>query len=142
MFFDSTPDFLYPDFKVVHSEWLHWSRGGLNWNTMCSDCHSTNVRKNYDLKTESFNTKYALINVNCEACHGPASNHLLWAKMEDESKLDIAYTAFPNKSISLSSEETLNQCTFCHARRSSLGDNDHKSSHYLNQFLPMKLEKC
>ncbi|MDP5105780.1 MAG: cytochrome c family protein [Polaribacter sp.] len=29
---------LYPDFKVVHSEWLHWSRGGLNWNNMCSDC--------------------------------------------------------------------------------------------------------
>ena len=25
---------LYPDFKIVHSEWLHWSRGGLNWNTM------------------------------------------------------------------------------------------------------------
>ena len=36
---------LYPDFKVVHSEWLHWSRGGLNWNNMCADCHSTNVRK-------------------------------------------------------------------------------------------------
>src|SRR5690606_5580156 len=34
---------LYPDDKIDPGEWLHWSQGGLNWNTMCSDCHSTHV---------------------------------------------------------------------------------------------------
>ena len=30
---------LYPNFKIDPSEWLHWTRGAMNWNTMCSDCH-------------------------------------------------------------------------------------------------------
>lgn len=95
---------LYPDFKVVHSEWLHWSRGGLKWNTMCSDCHSTNVRKNYDEKTDSYNTKHALINVSCEACHGPGKQHV-----NDVNRLGANYKAsgtmaydFKNKSKRLS----------------------------------------
>ena len=78
---------LYPDFKVVHSEWLHWSRGGLNWNTMCADCHSTNVRKNYDQKTHSYDTKYAIINVSCEACHGPGKQHV-----DDVKRLGDSYS--------------------------------------------------
>jgi tetratricopeptide (TPR) repeat protein len=132
----SLVDSVYSDMEIPPNDWLYWTNNGQNWNAMCAECHSTNLQKGFDFKTNEYQTTWSEIDVNCEACHGPASNHLLWAKMEDESKLDIAYTGFPNKSIGLSNEETLNQCAFCHARRSSLGDNDHMSSHYLNQFLP------
>jgi hypothetical protein len=37
---------------------------------MCAECHSTGVRKNYDLNTGRFFTAYAEFNVGCEACHG------------------------------------------------------------------------
>jgi uncharacterized protein with PIN domain len=67
---------LYPEMKLVHDEWIHWTNGGLNWNTMCSDCHSTLVKKDYNPVKKTFNTTYSLINVSCEACHGPGREHV------------------------------------------------------------------
>ncbi|MBD1260427.1 tetratricopeptide repeat protein [Maribacter polysiphoniae] len=110
---------LYPDFKVVHSEWLHWSRGGLNWNTMCSDCHSTNVRKNYDPKTKGYDTKYALINVNCEACHGPGKDHV-----EKASQLGENYKASGamHMTSKTNPKELVDQCARCHMRREQISE--------------------
>ena len=31
---------------------LHWTGRDQTWNYMCADCHSTNVRKNFDLAAE------------------------------------------------------------------------------------------
>ncbi|MCM3872135.1 MAG: hypothetical protein ND895_15740, partial [Pyrinomonadaceae bacterium] len=39
---------LYPDEKIRHDDPLHWTRLYQNWNLMCADCHSTNLKKNYD----------------------------------------------------------------------------------------------
>ena len=67
---------LYPDTKISPDEWLHWSRGSQNWNQMCADCHSTELKKNYDQKTETYHTSWKDINVSCEACHGPGAEHV------------------------------------------------------------------
>src|SRR5262249_2425953 len=42
---------LYPNEKILHSDVLHWTSLNQNWNYMCSDCHSLQVKKNYDAKT-------------------------------------------------------------------------------------------
>ena len=39
---------LYPKERITHNDELHWTRPAQNWNFMCADCHSTNLRKNYD----------------------------------------------------------------------------------------------
>jgi predicted CXXCH cytochrome family protein len=70
---------LYPNERITHKDELHWTRPAQNWNFMCADCHSTDVRKNYDPATDRFQTRWAEINVGCEACHGPGSRHLEWA---------------------------------------------------------------
>ncbi|PIF01072.1 MAG: hypothetical protein CR994_03255 [Maribacter sp.] len=110
---------LYPDFKVVHSEWLHWSRGGLNWNTMCSDCHSTNVRKNYDSKTKGYDTKYALINVSCEACHGPGKEHV-----DKALQLGGDYKASGTMYMTSRTKpkDLVDQCARCHMRREQISE--------------------
>lgn len=59
---------------------LHWTRLSQNWNMMCAECHSTNLRKSYDPASDSYSTSWSEIDVSCEACHGPASEHLVWAK--------------------------------------------------------------
>ncbi len=71
---------LYPNERITHDDELHWTRPAQNWNYMCADCHSTELRKNYDAVANSFQTKWAEINVGCEACHGPGSAHVTWAK--------------------------------------------------------------
>jgi predicted CXXCH cytochrome family protein len=73
---------LYPNQRITYDDELHWTRPSQNWNFMCADCHSTDVRKNYDPATDKFQTRWAEISVGCEACHGPGSNHAAWAKSE------------------------------------------------------------
>ena len=70
---------LYPNERITPKDELHWTRPAQNWNFMCADCHSTDVRKNYDPATDKFQTRWAEINVGCEACHGPGSRHVEWA---------------------------------------------------------------
>jgi predicted CXXCH cytochrome family protein len=70
---------LYSNERITHEDELHWTRPAQNWNFMCADCHSTDVRKNYDPASDKFQTRWAEINVACEACHGPGSRHLEWA---------------------------------------------------------------
>ena len=71
---------LYPDEKIAHDDELHWTGINQNWNWMCADCHSTNLARGYDLKSDSYHTSFSALNVSCEACHGPGSAHLAWAK--------------------------------------------------------------
>ncbi|MBL9155810.1 MAG: tetratricopeptide repeat protein [Verrucomicrobiales bacterium] len=71
---------LYPDEEIPPDDILHWTRPHFNWNYMCADCHSTDLKKNHDPVTNTYATTWAEINVSCEACHGPASEHVKWAQ--------------------------------------------------------------
>ncbi len=127
---------LYPDFKVVHSEWIHWTKGGLNWNTMCADCHSTNVRKNYDETKNSFNTEYSLINVSCEACHGPGKNHVAQVK-----KLGENYK--PAEDIKMTSDTPqkllIDECARCHMLREQVTESYNFEGTLLDHYFPQLL---
>jgi tetratricopeptide (TPR) repeat protein len=131
---------LNPARKVPASDPLHWTGIDQTWNSMCADCHSTNVRKNYNAHSGSYATTYAEIAVGCEACHGPGSNHIAWArKLGDRSKfgankgLTIALderrgatwtvdptTANPRRSAPRASEREIQMCARCHSRRSQI----------------------
>jgi predicted CXXCH cytochrome family protein len=134
--------FLYPKQNIVASDPLHWTGIDQTWNYMCADCHSTNVHKNYNLRTRSYDTKYAEINVACEACHGPGSNHLEWAKKGanwkkfDASRgLTIALdertsagwaidpaTGNPRRTTPRVSEREIELCARCHSRRGQINE--------------------
>ncbi|WP_439132692.1 tetratricopeptide repeat protein [Polaribacter sp.] len=129
---------LYPDFKVVHSEWLHWSRGGLNWNNMCADCHSTNVRKNYEVSNHSYNTKYAIINVNCEACHGPGNEHV--AEVEKLGKKYVANGKMQMTSAT-APKELVDQCARCHMRREQFSEAFNFEGTLLDHYFPQLIEE-
>ena len=124
---------LYPDFKVVHSEWLHWSRGGLNWNNMCADCHSTNVRKNYDYKTHSYDTKYAIINVSCEACHGPGKNHVEQANRHGNN---YKFSGDLKMTSGIKPQDLVDQCARCHMRREQISEFYNFEGTMLDHYFP------
>lgn len=79
---------LYPGEEIPLDDPLHWTRFGLNWNQGCSDCHSTNLRKQYDPATNTYETTWSEINVSCEACHGPGETHVAWAR--DDARGEVA----------------------------------------------------
>tara|TARA_B100000809_G_scaffold107182_1_gene105615 strand:+ start:7351 stop:9375 length:2025 start_codon:yes stop_codon:yes gene_type:complete len=129
---------LYPDFKVVHSEWLHWSRGGLNWNNMCADCHSTNVRKNYKQEDHSYDTKFALINVSCEACHGPGKQHVEDVNTQGGSYKD---SGTMQMTLDTSPKELVDQCARCHMRREMLTDRFNFEGTMLDHYSPQLISE-
>jgi Flp pilus assembly protein TadD len=135
--------FLYPGQKITARDSRHWTNIDQNWNYMCADCHSTNLRKNYDLRTRTFATAYSEMNVACEACHGPGSNHVAWAKKEGNAKalanegLTIALddrkgaswpidpaTGNAHRSSPRLSEKEIQMCARCHSRRGEIHEDD------------------
>lgn len=113
---------IYPNEIIDYTNWLHWTNQAQNWNGMCADCHSTDLRKNYDLETDSFHTTWSEINVSCETCHGPASKHLEWANKPEYARNHDDNMGLVVKTSGVSNEEFVDVCVRCHTRRSSLCD--------------------
>ena len=152
---------LHPDEKIEHDDILHWTGPSLNWNYMCADCHSTNLRKNYFADKETYNTQWTDINVNCEACHGPGASHIDWAKLKSNveknkienkgltAKLDerkaITWktdntTGKPVRSSANNSRAEIQVCARCHSRRSQLTDDHVAGQPFMDGFHPTLLD--
>ncbi len=136
---------LYPNEHIASDDALHWTGINQNWNFMCAECHSTNLRRAYDFETDRYQTTWSEIDVSCEACHGPGSEHVAWAKRnesdrgQDGSKgLDVSLNqragaswVFENGSATASrfpatseagTGTELDVCATCHARRAPIAD--------------------
>ena len=104
------------DEKLSPDDALHWTGITMRWNTSCADCHSTNLKKNFDVGTATYQTTYSEIDVSCEACHGPGSLHVQLANANslfwDRKR---GYALAPLKSTR--SDIEIDTCARCHTRR-------------------------
>jgi len=135
---------LYPDRKLQAGDRLHWTGRDQTVNFMCADCHTTNLRKNYDLATDSYATTWTDAGVTCEACHGPGSRHIAWAQtqksprapgLSDDQRKGIVNwlaaggdarwemepeTGIARRNPPLASQGVLDTCAGCHALRTTV----------------------
>jgi tetratricopeptide (TPR) repeat protein len=130
---------LYPDRPISPDDWLYWTNSGQNWNGMCAECHSTRLQKNYDPEADSYDTTWSEISVGCEACHGPGSAHVRWAETPEMGRPDLADAALAVRTRAMTPRQQIDLCAPCHARRMSLGDNDHRRAEFLDYGIPQLL---
>ncbi len=78
---------VYNDEDRKAHEWGHWSNRGMNWNSMCATCHTTNFQKNYRPATDSYESTYLERGVGCEQCHGPMKAHDDWQRRNGNRKM-------------------------------------------------------
>lgn len=146
---------LYPNERIGHRDELHWTARQQNWNFMCADCHSIDVRKNYDAAADAYRTTWTEISVGCEACHGPGSAHLEWArdhgkdpamglavKLDERrgaSWLPDAKTGNAARSAPRDSNREIEVCTQCHSRRAQIAEGYHAGKPFLDFYLPSLL---
>ncbi|MGA7980534.1 MAG: tetratricopeptide repeat protein [Chromatiaceae bacterium] len=151
---------LHPDDPVRHDDVLHWTGPNLNWNYMCADCHSTNLRKGYDERSDSYHTTWSEIDVSCEACHGPGSKHVQWAEAKEKGKtveipdmgltvrlderVGVAWPIDPvsgkaKRSAPRTTTKEIQVCARCHSRRSQMTDEVIAGQPYLDGFRPALL---
>jgi predicted CXXCH cytochrome family protein len=150
---------LYPDERIDHTDELHWTQRQQNWNFMCSDCHSTGVRKNFDAGAGTFATAWDEVSVGCEACHGPGSNHVTLARsvagrdsaaaaggltVTFDERRGVAWVIDPAtgnaaRSTPRETSKELDVCAQCHARRGQFSNDYRPGEPFTDHYLPALL---
>ena len=130
---------LNPDIKIDTTDWLYWTNPGQNWNGMCAECHSTNLKKNYNFNKNTYRTTWTDIDVGCEACHGPGSRHIEWAETPEMGRSPVSNYDLEVKTSGITSRQLVNQCAPCHSRRAILGDYTHAEPDLMDSLLPSLL---
>jgi tetratricopeptide (TPR) repeat protein len=150
---------LQPDEKITHDDVLHWTGIAQNWNTMCADCHSTNLRKGYRPDEDRYETTWSEINVGCEACHGAGAAHVAWARLPAEQRKTLrkdgihvrlpkaraaTWTFAEGASIAhqshpVSSRAEIETCAPCHSRRSAIAARGVSENAFLDRYRPALL---
>lgn len=147
---------LYPDERIDSKDELHWTKPSQNWNFMCAECHSTDLKKNYDPQTQTYNTTWKQIDVGCQACHGPASEHLAWAQKRAgrdarDSGQPGSYSGptprarrsasgFVTDPMTSDSVSQIEACARCHSRRAPIWGDYRHGKPLMDTHLPSLLE--
>jgi tetratricopeptide (TPR) repeat protein len=134
---------LYPDQRLAPGNPFHWTGIDQTWNYQCAECHSTNLQKHYRLDGDRYETTWSELNVSCEACHGPGSRHVAWARTERTPRTpeepfkglmvqltgrnDAAWVLDPHtdsakRTTPPPARIEVETCARCHARRGILDD--------------------
>lgn len=132
--------YLHPEQSEPHHEFF-WTNAGQNWNYMCADCHSTNVKKNFDSEKNHYQTSYSEISVGCESCHGPAGEHLkkVTSNSAKSSKADLGFDRNLTKAVDqwllekdmktmspakINDTDQVLACAQCHSRHVQISEAD------------------
>ncbi len=106
-------------------EWGHWSRQGMNWNTQCAYCHTTNLKKGYNTDDDTYQTTWDFHGVSCRQCHNNMDDH---AAAYRKGK-----TPAP---ITLSTNQVIHQCGTCHSRREQMTEDFEPGDSFYDHFRP------
>jgi Flp pilus assembly protein TadD len=138
---------VFPDQDVRAGDPMHWSGRYQRWNLQCAECHSTNLSKGYRPETDGYETTWSEIDVSCQACHGPGSAHVAWAKGERGPHGDAERAAaLANKGLVVGFHRErpryeVDQCARCHARRHAITVHDERGRPFLDDFVPARLRQ-
>ncbi|MCA8965179.1 MAG: tetratricopeptide repeat protein [Planctomycetes bacterium] len=152
---------LYPNERLPAGDELHWTGIQQNWNFMCAECHSTDLRRGYDAPADRFHTTWAELDVSCESCHGPASQHVAWAKGDPtaaalgeapgkgllvslDERRGVTWrrddtTHKPVRSAPRTTQKELDTCARCHSRRTVFDEDFVPGRPLLDTHLPALL---
>ncbi|MFG1591168.1 ammonia-forming cytochrome c nitrite reductase subunit c552 [Halobacteriovorax sp. CON-3] len=130
---------------------LKWDNRVNNWNNRCASCHSSGLDKAYEIKSDTYKTKYLSENISCFSCHGDASTHLKWAKMsQDDRDVHLTNKGFwrnPSQGYQeiipakdggmhtyISQGDANTTCLTCHSLREDMTTHADFAGDFFNQF--------
>ncbi|WP_291547946.1 tetratricopeptide repeat protein [Bosea sp. (in: a-proteobacteria)] len=130
---------VYGDEQIGPADSRYWTRLQQNWNHMCAECHTTDLRKGYDAQADSFRTRWSELGVGCEGCHGAGSGHIAWARAgADGGNATRGFAALahrrpapdwspdpgtgsPAAGVARPPGDEVETCARCHSRRGQIG---------------------
>ena len=120
---------------------FHWTGRYQSWNAMCAECHSTDLRKGYDPKSDTYQTRWSVLNVGCQACHGPGEQHVAWAKAGPGSKPpSVTAKGLLEDWAPATASAEIDTCAPCHSRRLTMAGENPLGGEFLDDYRPQILE--
>jgi tetratricopeptide (TPR) repeat protein len=118
---------------------VHWKEWPYTFNTMCYRCHVSQLKNNYDLATDSYNTTWAEPGINCETCHGPAEEHVKvcigapYGTVPEDLKITRGGRDF-------TAEQNNDACAPCHAKMTPISTDFMPGDRYFDHYTLVCLE--
>jgi tetratricopeptide (TPR) repeat protein len=118
---------------------INWKDWQYTFNTACYGCHVSQVTTNYDLKTDTYQTKWVEPGINCETCHGPAGEHVRVCEAAPKGTVpkDLKIT---RGGRDFSKEQNNATCSSCHAKAVVLTDTFQPGDKFFDHFGLVTLE--
>ena len=110
-----------------------WTDRRASWNSACGRCHGTAFDTAYDAGNDRYESTWQALDVGCEACHGPAGQHLAWAL--SGAPAGATAKGFPVPAADLGNAA----CAACHGLGTPLTRSRHPARNLLDHYLPARL---
>ncbi len=108
----------------------HADRSFQTWNLNCLICHTTAPQAKQDPDNYAFDTRVAEFGISCEACHGPAKDHVS-RNADPLRRYGLHKKAAGDDSIvnpsRLTSQKSAEVCSQCHAVRYNVRKDWHET---------------
>lgn len=119
--------------NISEGRWIHLNGGFLDpdetpfnshaalWDANCIFCHNVKAQPGYDFEYQTFDAQVAELGIACEACHGPAAEHV--ALNSNPLRRYALYAGFTPRDPTLYSPHELPElqqiqlCGHCHGQR-------------------------
>ena len=117
--------------SIENGRWIHLNGGFLDpdgtkftqhtslWDGNCIFCHNVKAQPGYDVQLQTFDAQVAELGIACEACHGPATEHI--ERNKNPLRRYLLYVGDRDPSLISPNElEPLRQvqlCGHCHGQR-------------------------
>ena len=93
---------------------LPWKDRMYTFNTSCYSCHVSQLKTNYDLSNDSYQTIWREPGINCETCHGPSSGHVAVCTKAGKDEVPEDLKIISTKRFNPEQHNT--SCGSCHAK--------------------------
>ena len=100
------------------SQVVNWREYSYTFNTACYNCHVSQLSTNYHPESDTYQTTWIEPGINCETCHGPASEHIKIAKATAEGQPLPELGIISTKTMTTTQRNDL--CVSCHAKANPL----------------------
>jgi tetratricopeptide (TPR) repeat protein len=107
-------------FQDIEEEPVGWKDPEYTFNTSCYGCHVSQFTRNYDLKTDTYNSVWREPGINCEACHGSAVEHVRVCRQAAKGKPPVDLKINVIRSPKYSRNIAGDACAVCHAKAAPL----------------------
>jgi Tfp pilus assembly protein PilF len=108
----------FPDRR---DEALPWTDRLYTFNTTCFNCHVSELATRYDLATDTYHTSWGEAGISCEACHGPAGEHVRVMEAGEKGRTSKEIKIIRAKEFT--HEQMNDMCATCHAKMIPLSTN-------------------